>query len=227
MSAEWFVRLKEYDSLTKMRLSHLKAIDEQELRLKNLNVKRQEQLQLAEEAHARLRTLEQTFFETEKKMKTSEEQAQRLRDIGGDDSKIKTFVQDAAQLEDKLFVMMNEQEKIQSEVEDSNTFLRGLEKTISEIKLEVDEEVADQKQKVAQAEMRIKLIEDELPSDFKSVLDRTIKKNLALGPFTRNENGSCFFCRYKISKLDESEIDMQKLLKTCPQCSRIFLPYGI
>jgi predicted nucleic acid-binding Zn-ribbon protein len=88
-------------------------------------------------------------------------------------------------------------------------------------------EVADQKQKVVQAQMRIKLIEDELPTDFKSVLERTLKKNLALGPFTRNENGSCFFCRYKISKLDESEIDMQKQLKTCPQCSRIFLPYGI
>jgi predicted nucleic acid-binding Zn-ribbon protein len=227
VSAEWFVRLKEYDSLTKMRLSHLKAIDEQESRLKTLNVKRQEQLQLAEEAQAKLRNLQQAFYETEKKMKTSEEQAQRLRDIGGDDSKIQIFVQDAAQLEDKLFFMMDEQEKIQSEFEDAKTFLTGLEKTISEIKAEVDMEVADQKQKVVQAQMRIKLIEDELPTDFKSVLERTLKKNLALGPFTRNENGSCFFCRYKISKLDESEIDMQKQLKTCPQCSRIFLPYGI
>lgn len=226
MSADWFVRLKEYDSLTKMRLSHLKAIEEQETRLKNLNVKRQEHLLQTETAQRKLRELQQLYFETEKKMKTSEEQAQRLRDIGGDEAKIKAFVVEAAQLEDKLFVIMDEQEQLQSELEEVKTFLSGLEKTIAEIQTEVDLEVKDLRHKVGQAEMRIKLIEEELPPDFKSVLDRTLKKNLALGPFTRNENGSCFFCRYKISKLDESEIDMQKLLKTCPQCSRIFLPYG-
>jgi predicted nucleic acid-binding Zn-ribbon protein len=51
-------------------------------------------------------------------------------------------------------------------------------------------------------------------------------KNLAHGPFTRIDQGSCFLCRYKISRVEESEIDMQKALKICPQCSRIFLPYG-
>jgi predicted nucleic acid-binding Zn-ribbon protein len=227
VSAEWFVRLKEYDSLSKMRVSHLKAIEEQEARIQSLNVKRQEHSQKTEEAQTQLRHSQQHYFETEKKMKICEEQAQRLRDIGGDDAKIQAFTQEAAQIEDKLFAMLDEQERIQQQLEETKTFLHGLEKTITEIKSEVELEVADQKQNLSQAEMRIKLIEEELPSDFKSLLERTLKKNLAHGPFTRNENGSCFFCRFKISKLDESEIDMQKQLKTCPQCSRIFLPYGI
>lgn len=226
MSAEWFLKLKEFDSLTKMRINHLKAIKEQEERLEKLNVKRQEQLDSSNSLKSELLSLQQDYFETEKKLKSAEEQAQRLKDIGGDETKIAAYLNEAAELENALFVKLDTTDEIHRQLEDIKTFLAGLEKTIHEISAEVGSEIETHKAEITQLDLRLSLTLDELPVDFKTTLEKTLKKNLAIGPFTRIENGSCFFCRYKISRIDESEIDMQKALKVCPQCSRIFLPYG-
>ena len=226
MTADWFLKLKEFDSLEKMRISHLKAIKDQEDRLKHLNVKRQEQQKVQEILKAELHSLQQAYFETEKKLKICEEQASRLKDLGGDSDKIDRYQKDAATLEDDLFAILEKIESHQESIQEKKTFLAGIENTIQEIKSEVEAEIKEHSKAIEQLELRLKLIKDELPSDFKDALERTLKKNLALGPFTRVDQGSCYFCRYKISRIDESEIDMQRALKFCPQCSRLFLPYG-
>lgn len=226
MSAEWFFKLKEFDSLGKMKNTHLKAIKEQSERLDKLNVRRQNQLSEVSDLKSELLSVQQSYFETEKKLNTAEEQAQRLRDVGGDDSKIAKFVSEAQEHEGKLFEMLERTEAIQTSLEEAKTFLSGLEKTFLEIEAEVKSEILVEENALEQATMRMKLIEEELPSDFRNTLERTLKKNLAVGPFTRIDQGTCFFCRYKISRTEESEIDMQKNLKTCPQCTRIFLPFG-
>lgn len=226
MSAEWFFKLKEFDSIGKMRINHLKVIQEQEQRLTKLNIRRQEQLDEANGLRSELLSVQQNYFEAEKKMNTCEEQASRLKAVGGDEAKIVNFQKEATALEDSLFAFLERTEAIQQELEDKKTFLAGLEKTYQEIETEVKVEIQDNQKGVSQADLRMKLILEELPSGFRETLERTLKKNLAVGSFTRIDNGSCFFCRYKISRTDESEIDMQQLLKVCPQCSRIFLPYG-
>jgi predicted nucleic acid-binding Zn-ribbon protein len=209
-----------------MKLNHLKAIKEQEERLSKLILKRQEQQDEASGLRSELLLIQQSYFETEKKLNTCEEQASRLRSVGGDETKITNFKNEATELENKLFELLEKTEAIQAGLEDSKTFLSGLEKTYLEIESEVTQEVQENRTGVAQVELRMKLIQDELPAEFNSTLERTLKKNLAVGSFTRIDNGSCYFCRYKISRTDESEIDMQKNLKVCPQCSRIFLPFG-
>ena len=226
MTADWFLKLKEFDSLEKMRISHLKAIKDQEDRLQHLNVKRQEQQKVQEILKAELHSLQQAYFETEKKLKICEEQASRLKDLGGDSDKIDRYQKDAATLEDDLFSILEKIESHQESIQEKKTFLAGIENTIQEIKSEVEAEIKEHSKAIEQLELRLKLIKAELPSDFKDALERTLKKNLALGPFTRVDQGSCYFCRYKISRIDESEIDMQRALKFCPQCSRLFLPYG-
>lgn len=226
MSTEWFSKLKEFDSLSKMKLNYLKAIKEQEERLAKLDERKKSQLSEITTLNNEHSFLQQAYFEAEKKMNTCEEQAARLRDIGGDKEKIAKFKAEAEELENSLFTMLERTEAIQTEIEESKTFLTGLEKTYSEIKDETSTEIAENQKSIEHATMRIKLIETELPDDFRNILERTLKKNLAIGSFTRIDNGSCFFCRYKISRTDESEIDMQKILKVCPQCTRIFLPYG-
>lgn len=226
MSAEWFLKLKEYDSLEKMRGKLLKSMEEEQNRLKNLNEKRQNQLKESEELRQHISLLQQDFHDTEKKLKTCEEQASRLQDMGGDENKIQAFKKEASQLEEKLFHMLDVIEAEQTKINEIKTFLAGLEKTMQEIEVEVNEVLKGSQEELRGLEMRRDLILQELPDDFRSLLERTLKKNLALGPFTRNDNGTCYFCRYKISRLDESEIDVQRQLKTCPQCSRIFLPYG-
>ncbi|MBA2405044.1 MAG: hypothetical protein H0V66_09765 [Bdellovibrionales bacterium] len=226
MSAEWFFKLKEFDSLGKMRINHLKAIKEQEERLAKLNIKRQDQLDEASTLKKDLLSAQQTYFETEKKMNSCEEQVTRLREIGGDEAKIQNYKKEASDLENGLFELIEKIETIQASLEDSKTFLSGLENTFQEIEAEVNVTKAENQKSLEQVDLRMKLILEELPSEFKSILESTLKRNLAVGSFTRIDNGSCFFCRFKISRTDESEIDMQQRLKICPQCSRIFLPYG-
>lgn len=226
MSGEWFFKLKEFDSLEKMRIGHFKQIQEEEQRLERLNIKRQEQLDAQADLTSELHQLQQAYFETEKKLKTCEEQAQRLRDLGGDEEKIKRFQTEAGDLENLLFEMLDKTEQLQMGLNDIKIFLSGLEKTTQEISSEVQTEILKKRHEMTQIELRLKLIKEELPKEFRDALEKTLKKNLALGPFTRIENGCCFFCRSKISRVEESEIDMQKALKFCPQCLRIFLPYG-
>jgi predicted nucleic acid-binding Zn-ribbon protein len=226
VSGEWFFKLKEFDSLEKMRIGYLKQIQEQEERLARLNIKRQEQLDAQAGLTSDLHQLQQAYFETEKKLKTCEEQSQRLKDVGGDEEKIKRFQTEAGDLENLLFEMLDKTEQIQVGLNDIKTFLTGLEKTTQEISSEAQTDIQEKRLEMTQIELRLKLIKEELPVEFKDALEKTLKKNLAVGPFTRIENGCCFFCRYKISRMEESEIDMQKALKFCPQCLRIFLPYG-
>lgn len=209
-----------------MRNRYLKTKGEQADRVSKLNDRRQEGILQTAKLKQELVSVNQEMAEVEAKIKTASEQKQRLMDIGGDENKIKNFANEITHLEDKGFEYLNRVEEIEKELEETKTFLGGLEKTIHEIEGETSEEIKKIDTELSNIDLRITLLKDELPPDFRTLLEKTMAKNLAHGPFTRVEQGSCYFCRFKISRIDESEIDMQKGLKICPQCSRIFLPYG-
>ena len=225
MSVETFLKLKEFDSLSKVRISHLKALSEQEDRLSKLNERRDANLMQTSILNQSNRDTQQELFETEKQLKILTEQKQRLLDIGNAD-KASLLQKDIDALETKGFELLERIEANETEITDLKTFLSGLEKTMNEIRGESQEETDKLQSEIKTIDMRLEGLKEDLPPDFQALLTKTLAKKLAHGPFTRVENGSCFFCRYKISRIDESEIDMQRMLKTCPQCSRIFLPYG-
>jgi predicted nucleic acid-binding Zn-ribbon protein len=226
VSVEWFYKLKEIDSLTKMRIKHLKDSGEQDDRLSKLAERRRGSEEQTKELNQRVIILQQEMFELDKKLKTASEQRQRMLDLGGDEKKIADFQVEIDQLEEKGFSYLEEIEAAQSEVADAKTFLAGLEKTYQEIAGEVGSENSRFQKEIENIDLRLKLLLEELPSNFRETLEKVQSKNLSQGPFTRVIEGSCYVCRYKISRQDESEIDTQQLLKRCPSCGRIFLPYG-
>lgn len=226
MSVEWFLKLKEIDSLTKMRTSLTLKVKEQEDRVSKLDERRQEAILQTTKLRHELVSLQSEVAELDKKIKIASEQKQRLLDMGGDEKKIETFGNEISVLEENGLEFLSQIETIESVLADQKQFMAGIEKTIKEIGDEAQVEIAQHQNEVKNLEMRITSLMEEIPSDFKRILEKVSSRNLAHGPFTRVENGSCYFCRYKISRIDESEIDMQKNLKTCPQCGRIFLPYG-
>lgn len=226
MTVEGFSTLKEIDSLTKMRIHQLKAKGEQEARLVKLNEKRQTSLSQTDALREKLVQNHQKLADIEKRIKVSSEQKERLIERGSEDQKIATYSLEIDQLEEQGLILLQEAEGIEIELVELKTFLKGLDQTIHEIQAEVSEEVSKLNKEIENLELRLKLLQEELPDDFKNVYQRISSKNLAHGPFTRIDQGSCFFCRFKISRIEESEIDIHKNLKTCPQCTRIFLPYG-
>jgi predicted nucleic acid-binding Zn-ribbon protein len=226
VSVELFFKLKEIESLTKMRNNYLKKKQEQEDRVSKLNDKRHESILQTAKLKKNLISTQNELAEIEAKIKNLSEQKQRVMDIGGDENKIAQYGKDIENFEERGLGLINVIETFETGMADTKTFLTGIEKTIQDISSEVNAENEKINNEVNNIEVRLKLLMEELPDNFRNTLNKITAKNLAHGPFTRMEQGSCYFCRFKISRIDESEIDMQKNLKTCPQCSRIFLPYG-
>lgn len=226
MSLEWFSRLKEYDSLLKTRTGHLNAIKEQEDRVSALNGRKEErmaQLSKLKEDYVRL---QQELQDLEARIKLLTKQRENWISLGGDDKKLTEMGSEISKLEDSGLELLDRQGLNSEERNDAQTFIDGISKTIAEIHGEAETEKTSHQKAISQLDQRLDGILEMLPEEFKTALMRALKKNLAHGPFTRIENGSCIFCRYKISRVEESEIDMQKKLKNCPQCGRIFIPYG-
>lgn len=226
VSLEWFSRLKEYDSLTKSRLGHLNAIKDQDSRVIALQKRLDESLAQLSNLKADYVRHQQELLELESQMKVLTQQKERWIDQGGPEEKRRSMETEIAKLEDHGLALLELLETNEAERKDSQTFIEGIGKTITEVRAEAKAEITNNEEAIRNLDLRLQGVLDVLPGEFKDLLLKTLKKNLALGPFTRMDNGSCFFCRFKISKNDENEIDLQQKLKVCPQCSRIFIPYG-
>lgn len=226
MSVELFLKLKEIDSLTKMKHNLELASDEEKTRLVKLQTRKEESQVLCHNLQHELLKLHDQMAETDKKIQIAGHQKQSLMDIGGDEAKIQKFAQDIELLENSGLELLSQTDDIENKMQDTKTFLSGLENTIQEIQSEVDEKLSKNQKEIEMLDFRISGVTQELPEDFQRTLKKVSEKKLKHGPFTRVDQGSCFMCRYKLSRIEESEIDMQKGLKTCRQCSRIFIPYG-
>ena len=227
MSVDWFLKLKEIDSLSRMKINYLKIRVEQKERIFKLNNRLEATLTQLAKVKQESVTINSDLAETEKKLKTASEQKQRLIDRGTtDEKKILQYSLEILQQEELGMEFLLRLDEIEIEIQEAKTFLQGLKNSINEIQLEINPELEKIEGELNNIDLRSNLLLNELPPDYRTLLEKTTSKNLSHGPFTRIDQGSCYFCRFKISRLDESEIDMQKNLKTCPQCSRIFLPYG-
>jgi predicted nucleic acid-binding Zn-ribbon protein len=223
---EWFTKLKELDSLEKMKTAqHLQRAQEQ-ARLDKLKQVQQEKLSLKQETMSARQIARSQLMEVEAKIKELETQWQRLRDTGAEEEKIATYARNLSSKEEEGLTLLESIEGHDQQLGEIDEFLAGLERTMSEISAEVVSACEQLDQSLQQLDLRLGLILEELPEQFRAIFLKVRSKQLAHGPFTRVEAGSCLFCRYKLSRIDESEIDMQKGLKTCNQCGRIFLPYG-
>ncbi len=227
MSFDLFFILREIDSLTKRR-DHLFSLQsEQEDRLSKLNIKRQDTEMQLILLNQNLIELNSELASLEKSISTSSVQRQRLLDLGGDEKKILRYTEEISALENKGLELLASLEGIELDLKELKIFRDGLGKTITEIEQEVRHEILMLNGEISQLDFRTSSLTKELPEDILNLIQKLFSKKLTHGPFTRVENGSCFFCRYQISRIEESEIDIQKAVKTCRQCSRIFLPYGV
>ncbi len=227
MSFELFTNLREIDSLTKMRDHLIIQKCEQEDRLSKLNIRRQETEMEANLLHKNLFVMNTELANVEKSIRILSQQKQGLLDHGGYQEKILHYDGEISTLENRGLELLAKLEEIENNIKELKIFKEGLGKTILDIETEVKDEVERVNGEISQLDFRINSLKQELPVNIQALMQKLFSKKMVHGPFTRVEQGSCFFCRYKISRIEESEIDIQKSVKTCQQCSRIFLPYGI
>jgi predicted nucleic acid-binding Zn-ribbon protein len=223
VSNEWFLKLREIDSLLREKKRIETNIDEENNRLTKLSSQLSFSLDESDKTKKELFSKQNILFELEKKIKTFSSQKDNLFSVGKEFSHL---IPQIDELETQGLDLLTEIEELQIKERELATFQKGLQKTIEEIQSEVTKTLIEEEKKIENILLRIELLERDLPQKISEVYKRTLTKNLAHGPFSKNEQGHCLFCRYKLSKVDESEIDIQKILKQCPQCTRIFLPYG-
>lgn len=222
-----FSQLKEYDSLSKREQQLLREIEQEKARIDKINSLIEGHLVRREEIKAVIVHKNSLILDNESQLKILSEQSTRLIEQGISEEKISEYQKKISDLEDQSFSFLEEIESLENELKESKEFELGARKTLLEIEDEVKEIIQNKKQELELLKSHKIEILDKLPENARNILLKLSERNLVHGPFTKIEGGGCMMCRFKISKIDEAEIDVHRLLKQCSQCSRIFLPYGV
>lgn len=130
-----------------------------------------------------------------------------------------------AKLEEVGLSHLIRQQELEELMQEHQTFLAGFEETLKELRNEINTAIGQHTRDRDQCLARAKLLQQELSPDWQRAYQKIMAQNPAHGPFSRIENGHCLFCRGTVSKLLESEVEAQLLLKPCPSCGRLFLPH--
>ena len=226
MSTIDFSKLKEYDSLSKKEQQLLGEIEQENLRITKIKNLIDGHLSRRLEIKNKISTTNHLILEKEAQVKTLHEQKTRLINQGLGEEKIKEYEVKINQLENDAFTLLEEVDALETEMQETITFEAGAQKTLDEISEEVNKLTSSKQHEITNIKNHLASIQEELPPHVKDLLLKLIAKKMVHGPFTKIADGACLMCRFKISKIDENEIDVHKNLKQCPQCQRIFLPYG-
>lgn len=127
-------------------------------------------------------------------------------------------------LEDKGLELLEGIESSEFQAKECEDFLKGSAETLNEIQIEVDIFTKSHQKKIEILNSRIDLLLDELPPSFKDRIERVFKRNIQISSFTRIISGACEFCKFSVTKADESNIEDKLQLKSCQSCGRIFIP---
>lgn len=223
-----FSLLKEYDSLSKRQQQLLSEIEQENLRLTKINRLIEEHLSRRHEIRNNISEYNTLILDKDSQVRLLVEQRTRITHQGASTEKLQDYQEKIEQLENDSFALLEKIEELEIELTETVEFEKGARKTLSEIEQEVSHTVQEKQTEVARNKNHLEeILSSGLSERVANVLKKLMDKNLTHGPFTKIQAGSCMMCRFKISKIDEAEIDVHRLLKQCPQCARIFIPYGI
>ena len=210
MSKNAFFILREIDSLRRMQNQHSKLISSENDRIRKLEQKRLD----SQNEYLRLKSeLSSTN--------------NRLNDIDLQLTRERLAPDLVTKLEAEGLELLSKAAELEEKINDCQTFISGISNTIKEIAEEVGLENKGQEFAIENIHERIAALESELPAEFKNIYLKTMALHLPVGIFTCVENQACKFCRRALSRIEDSEIEVQHQIKTCPGCKRIFLPSAI
>lgn len=128
-------------------------------------------------------------------------------------------------LEEEGFKLLSILDELREKIQDDRQFLQGFEKTLAEIRAEVETQANFHRRESEMALAHAQEIAHKLPSGWPEAYERIAKRQPPHGPFSRIQGFKCAFCHYTVSRPLESEVESQLLLRACPSCGRLFLPH--
>lgn len=233
---ESFYTLKEIQSLDRMIQAHQKIVSDHEARISKLKNIRASKAQDLSDTLTELEKLNQIYASEEKNnhlLTRDLTQAQANTMASTNDHELKaanTQIATKKPLKEKsdqtLYELLTTIDEKEQEIKDLKTFLEGSLKTLADIELEVATDLKKEKADIENLEMRINLLTDSLPANFKSKFESVNKKHRFKSPVTVITNNHCGECFMMVSKMQISQVDRAATLELCSQCERIFLPSG-
>ncbi|MBF0363282.1 MAG: hypothetical protein HQK49_19830 [Oligoflexia bacterium] len=135
------------------------------------------------------------------------------------------------ELEEKVLSLMNELELGDTELNESNSFVKGVTKTIEELGQEVQRDVAIEQKEISNYQSRIDLLLAALPVSLRNSFMALNKKYRFNSPITfirQDSKGQyCNHCSIKVPIEEQIALDKGTQIKTCYGCGRMFIPSSL
>jgi predicted nucleic acid-binding Zn-ribbon protein len=230
--------IKEIDSLYSQILA-LNNSNQQELRriekVQQLTVQRQHEL---EQLNFNLSACseQQNSSETELNQKISQkDKLKRNMNLAVNPEQVNALTNELNDLEfkiealeSKLMSLLEEEDKLKDDINQTQSFLNGVTKTIDELKLEVNKKTQENNQQIENINQRLGLLKAQLPEQFQKMISELEKKGRAQqGHFVTKLNQlTCQTCGLNVSRTDSDLIERCLQIVYCQGCKKVILPFG-
>jgi predicted nucleic acid-binding Zn-ribbon protein len=124
----------------------------------------------------------------------------------------------------ELYERMEREEECQIRLRDHESFLRGAEKTIAQLKTDITLLQQKEHQSIKQYEERIRDMLSALPPPFKQAFDQANRRHRFKQPMTYLDQLHCQVCRFQQDRSTVMEVEEGKGLHLCQGCGRLLLP---
>lgn len=234
MNKEDFRILKEISGLHGKVLSLTEKIELENSRISKIENLRLEANEALNEANNQLKLKNQELAQNEnniellnKKITQSQDaldKAVNEKAATSSQKQLDVFKENLATVEEVAFGIMEEVDLLEQTISDKKSFLAGSEKSLEEIKKEVETNNTPTLKEVEITKERISLLNQGMEPATVSRLEKLLVKNLKHGPLTKIEESACYICGYTVNATDRDQIEKKLMLKSCGSCSRIFIP---
>ncbi len=202
---------KRISDLVERRSKALLSIEEEKLREKNLKVP--EILHQIEDKQLRLSKLEGqlSLSVTQKEQLAFENQISVLKN-------------EITVLEENYFEKLDESEHILEAIREWKKFHQGSEKTLIEIKNEVDQAVLEEESIIHNRQIRIDSLLDACHVSVKKLYLELENKFKPKSPVSYLIDKKCSGCHMQLDSQMRSALDEGRSVEFCPTCSRLLIP---
>ncbi len=235
MIIETFRNFIEIEGLNQKVAQHIVEIAGQEKRLVDAESKKQAAILKIDQNHMQIKTLklkelELTVSGLEKKLAQYQEQmnlVKNQKELDSINHEISTISTQLKTEENDFFIKIDLASNLENEIVDLQNFVKGIDESIIEIKVEVEKEIAKNQSEINNYQLRINSLLDQLSPSDKNMYLELAKKFKTSKPTAFINGKNCSACRINIDAQTINMVDHAKSLELCPNCSRLLLPNNL
>ncbi len=227
-----FRQLIEIEALNRDNLVNHENIQSKLKRISDLEGRRNNAFHLIEETKAQEKNLKvpEILYQIEdKQLRLSKLDHQLSLSVTQKEqlafeAQISTLKTDIGLLEDDYFEKLDQSEVLLEKIRELQVFYAGSEKTLEEIKGEVDKKIIEEKKIISNRQLRIDSLLENCHSSVKKIYLDLLLKFKPKSPVSYLIDKKCSGCHMQLDSQTRSSLDEGRSIECCPTCSRLLIP---